>query len=689
MTFPPDGDVHLRVTLETPALIGVAVGERNFRDTRREVPGSALRGAVGFALAELVHDASHDPAFQALVAPEQGAHFGFLYPVEAAVAAAGSADRVQGPLPITGATCKHHGRDHGIVDTLLDRLVLKHALSAEQAARPGCQPRDRCALCDGPLRSATGSRRARRAPRARAVTRVSMDRALGSARDEQLFTEMLLETGTSLEGTIRNVPAHARGRLAEALGSGLLSLGRGRAMGRGRVRVEVCSADTAWLRPVIERGHAFERALVQRLATAGFLDERARRLVPVTLLSPLDDGDGDGERLLLEALGGGRCFFKARRFAREGGWDQRGGRMEPVLATAAGGVFVIELAEGTRWRDIVANLERLEQHGVGARRHQGFGQVLCFRKSLNRAVLRIRIDTVTPLLIRAGDAGLDPTAADLTPVRTHHGQHGSTVYIPGASLKGVLRAAAEAGARGQRFGAVDGACQDPLARDATSCSGSVARRKKEGASTPEIHRLHCLACRLFGSLAMKGRASVRDLLPWSQGADAGDDAPGGANQTRANQLELRHGVAIDRILGSARRQALFEQELVPAGVSFWGEIALENYQVWQLGLLAQACDEMNYGMAQLGSSKSRGLGAARIAVESIVHEQVALAGDAPLGVGALTTAEELGSYGLLPEHPLPALAGHPRGLAKRFEVPAAQADDWLAAGRRALEGLVS
>lgn len=31
-----------------------------------------------------------------------------------------------------------------------------------------------------------------------------------------------------------------------------------------------------------------------------------------------------------------------------------------------------------------------------------------FRKSYNRAVLRLRLKTQTPLLIRAGDAGLDP-----------------------------------------------------------------------------------------------------------------------------------------------------------------------------------------------------------------------------------------------------------------------------------------
>lgn len=327
-----------------------------------------------------------------------------------------------------------------------------------------------------------------------------------------------------------------------------------------------------------------------------------------------------------------------------------------------------------------------------------------FRKSLNRAVLGICIETVTPLLIRAGDAGLDPTAADLTPVRTRHGRHGQTVYIPGSSLKGVLRAVAEAGVRGQRFGApagasapaVAGACEDPLEHRDRSCSGSATRRRKQGAGTDEVHGMHCLACRLFGSLAMKGRASVRDLFPWApETADsgikergAGDGAPGGDNHLRANALELRHGVAIDRIMGSVRQGVLFEQELVPAGVWFWGEIALENYQVWQLGLLAQAFDAINLGMAQLGSSKSRGLGAARLAVRSLVHEQVAFGPDAPCGVGDLLTQTERDGYGLLAEAPLPRATGARRGLAWRFELGAPEAMSWLDAGRRALEGLV-
>ena len=317
-----------------------------------------------------------------------------------------------------------------------------------------------------------------------------------------------------------------------------------------------------------------------------------------------------------------------------------------------------------------------------------------FRKSLNRAVLRVRVDTETPLLIRASDAGLDPTASDLTPVRTEHGRHGHTVYIPGSSFKGVLRAAAEASVRGVRLGPpstlapVQGACDDPLQRDA-SCGGRADQgQRRQGRREPaEIHAAHCLACRLFGSLAMRGRAAVRDLFPWDPDASSDEHTPTGGNRQRANQLEQRFGVSIDRITGSVRHGP-FDQEMVPAGVSFWGEIALQNYQVWQLGLLAQALDAVSFGAAQLGSSKSRGLGSARVAVEALVHEQVATAADRPRGVGTLLDGEEARAYGLLVEGTLPDATAERRGLAARFTVGGDAVAAWLDASRAALGGLL-
>lgn len=304
-----------------------------------------------------------------------------------------------------------------------------------------------------------------------------------------------------------------------------------------------------------------------------------------------------------------------------------------------------------------------------------------FRKSYNRAVLRIRIDTVTPLRIGAGDIGLDPTAADLTCVRTHHAQHGGTVYIPGSSLKGVVRAAAEACLRGQTLGGgVLGACDNPLDHKRDSCSAL----NEKAAESHTLYKSHCLACRLFGSLAIRGRASTRDLFPWSDDAAPGDRlAPRGENHTNANRLELRHGVAIDRILGSVKHGP-FDQELVPAGVAFFGDISLENYQVWMLGLLGEAFDQLNQGFAQLGSSTSRGLGVVTLTLERLVHEQAGRHAR-PHGVGHLAPANERTAYGLIPERDLPAAEGQPRGLAMRFDVPSPAA--WLVAGRAALEAL--
>jgi CRISPR-associated protein Csm3 len=303
-----------------------------------------------------------------------------------------------------------------------------------------------------------------------------------------------------------------------------------------------------------------------------------------------------------------------------------------------------------------------------------------FNETGNSAVLRIRIVTVTPLLIRAGDTGLDPGGTDLKCVRTRHGSMDRTVYIPGSSLKGVLRSTAESMVRGHKWQGIEGAC-DPLAKG-SACSDRVP----SGASGAEVHRLHCLACRLFGSLKIKGRASPRDMFPWKgDGATLSDEDRETARA--ANATQVRFGVAINRVSGGASRGKLFDHESVPPGTEFWGDIALENYQVWQLGLLATVFDDLKDGFAQLGSSKSRGLGVVTVAPESLVHKQPARAGDHPAGVGHIFRMEQARAYGLLPEADLPKVEGRSRGLFRQFALGPDDTKGWLDAGRKALEAL--
>lgn len=370
VTLPADGDIQVRVKLLAPASIGAPVVHQNLRATREEIPGAALRGAIGFALAEVLDNPDGDESFNALVA-EDGASFGFLYPVDAEAPAAGPS----GPLPITASACKRHGREHGVVDTLLDRLAVSLIAGTDQVGAVERGTLSEC-RCGQPLRALSGWRKRTAAIPTRTVTRAAMDRRQASARNEQLFTQVLIEEGTVFEGVIRNAPERGRAHLARALALPL-SLGRGRASGWGRVEME--ALEPVAHAPLAQRAAAFDGALRQRLEDVKLSMDLVGRLVPVTLLSPLvTEGDDKGEELLLRALEGTSCVLKARRFSREGGWDQRGGGMQPVLATAPGGVFVIDLGPGRTWRDVLLLLARLEQHGLGQRRHQGYGQVITF-----------------------------------------------------------------------------------------------------------------------------------------------------------------------------------------------------------------------------------------------------------------------------------------------------------------------
>ncbi len=57
------------------------------------------------------------------------------------------------------------------------------------------------------------------------------------------------------------------------------------------------------------------------------------------------------------------------------------------------------------------------------------------KRLLNEAILSIAIEPHGPILIKAGDKGADPTLPDMEFVRTN-----GTPYLPGSSLKGVIRA---------------------------------------------------------------------------------------------------------------------------------------------------------------------------------------------------------------------------------------------------------
>lgn len=269
-----------------------------------------------------------------------------------------------------------------------------------------------------------------------------------------------------------------------------------------------------------------------------------------------------------------------------------------------------------------------------------------FQTLYNRALLKLTLTAESPLLVKSGRHGADPSLPDMEFVRTRDAKGRRTVFIPGSSFKGVVRSHAE---RLAKESINDRIC-DPLDLR-QSCGGREA--VKRASSSHEAYREHCRICRLFGSTALAGRARFLDLLP-----------------NPVEELiptESRTGVGIDRLLGSAVSGALFEYEVAPVGSQFHGEILVENCEIQQLGLLGLVFDEISQGFVRVGYGSSRGLGRVLVRVTELVYEQRPGNCKQLMGIGALVNQQERRARGLTENDRLPvSIEGAPKGLMVRW-----------------------
>ena len=204
------------------------------------------------------------------------------------------------------------------------------------------------------------------------------------------------------------------------------------------------------------------------------------------------------------------------------------------------------------------------------------------KRLLNEAVLDLTIVPQGPILVKAGETGADPTRPDMEFVRTwKDGQR--VVYLPGPSLKGVIRSHCE---RIVRTVGKEGSCCNPVAKDQSCVKQRKLEQKHEGTY---VHSHSCFVCQMFGNTVLAGRVRTKDAYPISE-----------------VRTEERNGVAIDRVFGSVA-VGPFQMEVVTQG-KFQTTIAIRNFTIAQLGLLALALRDLNLGRVGVGFGKSRGLG---------------------------------------------------------------------------------
>ncbi|KKM12780.1 hypothetical protein SY88_01495 [Clostridiales bacterium PH28_bin88] len=172
------------------------------------------------------------------------------------------------------------------------------------------------------------------------------------------------------------------------------------------------------------------------------------------------------------------------------------------------------------------------------------------------------------------------------------GNGDESTYLPGATMRGIMRHQAERIARTLAGRAVGGdarwavAC-DLFCDDVTKPGLACSRREVPAQD-------HCLACRLFGSTKTGSRLKV---------ADAWEAEPG--------KMFVQDHLAIDRFTGGGSDGRKFDAVAVyrPA---YHFEFSLEEPEPWEAGWLLLVLRDIDEGLVMLGSGAAKGLGQARI-----------------------------------------------------------------------------
>ncbi|MEB3294196.1 MAG: RAMP superfamily CRISPR-associated protein [Synechococcales bacterium] len=263
------------------------------------------------------------------------------------------------------------------------------------------------------------------------------------------------------------------------------------------------------------------------------------------------------------------------------------------------------------------------------------------KRLVNHCTIHLTIIPDGPILIKSGKEGADPTKPDMEFVETYH-ERGKTIYLPGSSLKGALRAHAERIVRTVGGSSRPTNSQQIWASDPMRDDAEKYFQAQKVTDSQQIYQQSCFIGQLFGNTSIASRLRIEDAYP-----------------TGEVKLEERNGVAIDRVFGSVA-VGPFNYQVCTKG-EFKTKIHLKNFTLPQLGLLGLVLRDLNDGWFGLGFAKSRGLGTVAIQYDKatvqypgciLENDRIKQLGAGQtwerstlLGVGMFLTADERENYG--------------------------------------------
>lgn len=219
-----------------------------------------------------------------------------------------------------------------------------------------------------------------------------------------------------------------------------------------------------------------------------------------------------------------------------------------------------------------------------------------FARFESRTLVRATLEMDTALSV-GSRLSFKPTGTDLPVVKGPDG----VPFIPGSSIKGVVRFQAERILRSADLGPdfracdpFDDPCLSPKKRNSEKEPGETEAKYSE-----RLWENSCTACRLFGSPWIGSRLLFKDASL----RNAGD---------LAVVTQIRDGVGIDRDLGAAATNIKYDFETVVPGAQFDVEVIAENVELWELGFVTSIFRLWSEGHLAIGGKSTRGTGWGRL-----------------------------------------------------------------------------
>lgn len=380
--------------------------ETNSARTLSYVPGSTLLG--GLAAAHIMLDRDEDE-FTAFFM-QKGACFGNLYPAVFSEDSGNAEleslkdDRAPVyPIPMTARTCKRFGGfasdqtepedpHHGVYDSLIAWGVF--ALSSEECGK-ALEAEAYCPMCGEPMDRFTGFYRrgsketlGHAQPERGLRTRTAIDRVTGTAKQGNLYSREILKRGNGFWGTLHVADDQASAFedfIEQANASQLLRLGNNRTRGFGRVVLNLDRReDQISARDLRQRIDVFSAELRRRAQEVG-IDVPHACYIPLTLTSDviLLDKLLRHQTVITPAyvneswgVDDVDLIYQSSTTRRVMGWNGLWRLPKPDdTAIAQGSVFLFGL-ENPIEEHQVETLLAVRDQGIGARRREGFGQVV-------------------------------------------------------------------------------------------------------------------------------------------------------------------------------------------------------------------------------------------------------------------------------------------------------------------------